>query len=200
MVRAARCCRITFAEFANTFVPFGLLLAVALVAPELTQNVTLHRVIYTIWLSTALLIPGLCLVVLPGRSGARQNYALLFTTFSYLAYMVHFYYAAFVVFGGINGVLENMRPWVAWTNLGLTAWWTMDMLVAWLAPPDWMWVRVERGAMYIFLFLVYSVTDLFLRPGPVRYLGVALVAAVLFCLLVRLGHRAAAVAPVSPSR
>jgi hypothetical protein len=190
--------RIRFAEFANAFVPSGLLLATALVVPELTDDVTHHRVVFTIWLSTALLIPGMGLYALPPDSGPLRRYALLFTTFSYLAYMAHFYFAAFVVFGGIDGVFKNMRLWIALMNLVLTAWWTLDTAVAWLAPPEKRWVRIERTAMYLFLFAVYVVTDLFLRPGIVRYLGIALAIAVPFCLLVRLGQRARVAPAVTP--
>src|SRR5438876_5147468 len=92
---------ISLLEFAATFIPFGVLLVLALLAPERTDAVTLYRVKYTIWLSTALLIPGLCLYALPHWSSRQANFGLLLITFSYLAYMVHFYLAGIVMFGGV---------------------------------------------------------------------------------------------------
>src|SRR5262249_37215365 len=201
-----------------SLVPFGLLLAAALLLPEVlvpggtpqfhwledavglnepqlrsvpagTSLLALNRAVLTIWLSTVLLIPAICLYVLPARSAAQANYARLFWTFSYLAYMVHFYYAAFVIFGGVEGTFEQMRHPIAAMNFLLTAWWTLDVLIAWLAPRDRNWVRLERAAAHVFIFLVYVITDLFLRPTFVRYLGIVLVVSVLLCLLVRLARR-----------
>jgi hypothetical protein len=216
--------RITLAQLTLTFVPFGLLLAAALLLPEVlvpggtppfhwledaiglnepqlrpvpagTSLLALNRAILTIWLSTALLIPAVCLYVLPARSAAQANYARLFWTFSYLAYLVHFYYAAFVIFGGVAGTFEHMRQPIAATNFLLTAWWTLDVLIAWLAPPERPWVRRERAAAHAFIFLVYVITDLFLRPTFVRYLGILLLVSVLLCLLVRLASGGASERP-----
>jgi hypothetical protein len=169
--------------------------------PTGTPLLPLYRAILTIWLSTVLLIPAISLFVLQDEteSGRRLGqWALLFWTFSYLSYLVHFYYTAFVIFGGIEGTFQNMRPWVAGTNFLLTGWWTLDVLIAWTTDPDRTWVRVERWAAHIFIFLVYVVTDLFLRPTFVRYLGMALVVCVVFSLLIRFARTS--VSPVTTSR
>jgi hypothetical protein len=215
--------RLTLAQLTLTFVPFGLLLAAALLAPEVlvpggvsplpwledlvglnepqlrpvpagTSLLALNRAILTIWLTTALLIPAACLYVLPPEP-ARRTYALLFWTFSYLAYLAHFYYAAFVIFGGVAGTFEHMRHPIAAMNFLLTAWWTMDVLLAWVASPDRPWVRLERTAALVFILLVFVITELFLRPTVVRYLGIALVVSVLLCLLVRLAWGGEAARP-----
>jgi hypothetical protein len=212
-------------ELTLSFVPFGLLLCAALLVPELltpggtpnlhwldraleidnpnarpvptgTAMLPLYRAILAIWLSTLLMIPALCLYALPARSAAQRRYALLFWTFSYLAYLVHFYYTAFVIFGGVEGTFAHMRPWIAGTNFFLTGWWTLDVLLGWLVGAHRAWVRVEQTAARTFIFLVYVVTDLFLRPTFVRYLGIALVVSVVLSLLVRLGRGAAAGADV----
>src|SRR5438132_11155266 len=120
-------------QFTNVFVPFGLLLATALLLPEVTDDVTLHRIIYTIWLSNAFLIVALCLAALPRYSMSQPSYMLLTGTFAYVAYMVHFYYAGIVEFGGIRGIFAHMRPFVATTNILLTFWWTIDTLISWFA-------------------------------------------------------------------
>jgi hypothetical protein len=219
----------TLSQWTLTFVPFCVLLTVALLIPELltpggtpnlgwlddivglddptahpvpsgTPLLPLYRAILTIWLSTLLLIPAISLFVLQDEteSGTRRGqWALLFWTFSYFAYLVHFYYAAFVIFGGVEGTFKNMRPWVAGTNFLLTGWWTLDMLIAWVANPHRKGVRIERSAAHVFIFLVYVITDLFLRPTFVRYLGIALVVCVLFSLLIRLGRQTTTAARVS---
>jgi len=215
----------TLAQWTFTFVPFALLLVVALLLPELlspggtpnlhwlddlvglddpasrpvppgTPLLALLRAVFAIWLSTLLMIPAACLYILRGESEARRRYSLLFWTFSYLAYLVHFYYTAFVIFGGVEGTFQNMRTWVAGTNFFLTAWWTLDVLIAWIARPDRTWVRWERGLAISFIVLVYIVTELFLRPTPIRYLGAALAALTLLCVLVRLSQRGLTESPV----
>src|SRR5262249_36516539 len=93
-----------------------------------------------------------------------------------------------VIFHGIDGTFQNMRWWVAGTNFVLTGWWTVDVLIAWTASPDQKWVRWERGLALAFIVLVFVVTDLFLRPTIVRYLGAALAVSVLACLLIRLSR------------
>jgi hypothetical protein len=100
--------------------------------------------------------------------------------------MVHFWYTAFVIFRGIGGTFHNMSHLIAATNFFLTGWWTVDVLLAWFASPEKRWVRVERAAAHAFIFLVFVITELFLRPTFVRYLGIALVACVAVSVLVRL--------------
>jgi hypothetical protein len=55
--------------------------------------------------------------------------------------------------------------------------------------PDRIWVRWERGLAHTFVVLVFVVTELFLRPTPIRYLGASLAALVILCSLVRLGRQ-----------
>jgi len=173
-------------ELAATFLPTGILLAAALVQPASTSDPTLHRIINTIWLTTILLIPALCLYALPDAPDARRRYALLLYTCAYAAYLAHFYYAVFVHFGGIEGTFEGMRKPIATTNFVLTAWWTLDLMIAWFAPLTNKLVRFERFAAMTFLYLVFVVTELFLRPTGIKYLGLIMAVLVPLCLLARL--------------
>jgi len=206
---------LSLATFTLLFVPFGLLLCAALLVPEIlvpggtpnlgfldelfgiddpalrpipagTTFLALNRTILTIWAATLWLIPALCLYVLSPRGGVPGPAARLCWTFAYLTFLVHFYYAAFIIFGGVAGTFEHMRTPIAATNFLLTAWWTFDVLVAWLASPMKKWVRLERTAAHIFIFTVFVVTELFLRPTAIRYLGMALLVSVAVSLLVRL--------------
>jgi hypothetical protein len=214
----------TLTQWTFTFVPFSLLLVAALLLPEVlnptgtpglhwldravglddpaaravppgTPLLALLRAIFCIWLASALLIPATCAYILRDESDCCWRYALLFWTFAYAAYMIHFYYTAIVIFGGVAGTFEHMRWWIAGTNFFLTAWWTLDVLIAWVADPKRRWVRWERAAAQGFIVVVFVVTDLFLRPTIVRYVGAALAATVVLCLLIRLGRRV----PATPS-
>jgi hypothetical protein len=174
------------AELAVTVLPTGIFLAAALVEPAWTSDPTMHRIINTIWLATILLIPALCLYALPRAGNARRRYAILFYTCAYVAYMAHFYYAVFVHFRGIQGTFEGMRKPIATTNFILTAWWTIDLLIAWFAPAAAKVVRFERFAAMTFLYLVFVVTELFLRPTAIKYLGFIMAVLVPLCLVSRL--------------
>lgn len=189
MLSGPRIRSVSLAEFALAFIPFGLLLALALVAPEASDKVLQNRIAYTIWLATVLLIPGLSLYCLPPYwNGERQaNLSLLFVTAAYLSYMVHFYLTTFEVFGGIAGIFRNMRLPIAIINVTVTIWWTIHLALAWFAPRGRRWLHFETAAFYTFLFLVFVITDFFLRPTFVRYLGGALAISVVLSLLLRLG-------------
>jgi hypothetical protein len=173
-------------ELAVTVLPTGVFLAAALVLPARTSDPTTQRIINTIWLATILLIPALCLGALPKAEDGRRRYALLLYTCAYAAFMAHFYYAVFVHFGGIQGTFEGMRKPIATTNFVLTGWWTVDLLIAWFAPLSSKWVRAERFAAMTFLYLVFVVTELFLRPTAIKYLGFIMAVVVPLCLLARL--------------
>jgi hypothetical protein len=189
--------KITFAQFANTFVPFGLLLAAALLLPERGLALVLDRTINTIWVATLLLIPALGLYLLAPPRGPAASYALLLWTFSYLAYLVHFYYGVFEEFGGVVQTFQRMRAPIAATNFVFTAWWTVDVLLAWFAAPQRRWVRVERGLFFVFIYLLFVVTLLFLRPTNIRYLGMVLAIVVPVCWLVGLRTRGLRAAPAA---
>jgi len=178
--------RIGFVQFAIVYVPFGLLVTLALVAPERTQNPDLNRTVLTIWATTVLLIPSLCLFMFRGVSGTANNYWLLFWTFSFLSYLVHFYYGTFVQFDGFGDTLAKQGTLIAGTNFLLTFWWGIDVVLAWLfrSPPGWIWK--QRVALNVFIFVVFIVADVFLKEGTIRSLGLVFAAVVGSCFLIRL--------------
>ena len=143
------------------------------------------------------MIPAACLYILRGNSDARRRLALIFWTFSYVAYLIHFYYTAIVIFGGVAGTFANMRWMIATTNFLLTGWWTLDVLIAWSKA-----IRIRSGSAvsaYLaqaFIILVFVVTELFLRPTIVKYLGAALAAAVIVSLIVRLSRGGSRESPI----
>ena len=174
------------AGLAVTALPTALFLAAALAEPAWTSDPTMHRIINTIWLVTVLLIPAFCLHALPQADDARRRYGLLFYTCAYVAYLAHVYFAVFIHFGGIQGTFDGMRTSIATSSFIITLWWTIDLVIAWSAPPAAKWVRVERFAAMTFLYVVFVVTELFLRPTAIKYLGFTMAVLVPLCLVARL--------------
>lgn len=166
---------ISLTQFTNAYVPFAVLIALALMLPETTQNLNRYRTIYTIWATILLLIPALSLYVFSDASAIVYNYWHLFWTFSYLAFLFHFYWAVFVFYGGVRNTFVEQGSLIAGTNFLLTVWWGADVGLSWLIPPGPMWLRLERAAAHLFVFSIFVVTTLVLRPTPTtRALGLAL--------------------------
>ena len=141
--------------WAATYVPFGLGLVVALLAAETTQDLRLFRTLYTIRLSMVLSIVALALFPFRHRSAGLLNVWRLTWTFGLIAYLIHFAYAWFGVFGGqvatadayptTYGFPEGAHPttqdlvvkhqgtFVFYSNLIVTGLWALDALLAWTA-------------------------------------------------------------------
>lgn len=141
--------------WAATYVPFGLGLVVALLAAEATQDLRLFRTLYTIRLAMVLSIVALALFPFRLRSARLLNIWRLTWTFGLLAYLIHFLYAWFGVFGGQVAtadqypsafgfpkeahpttwdlVVQHQGTFVLYSNLIVTGLWALDALLAWTA-------------------------------------------------------------------
>ncbi len=178
---------ITLTEFTNTFVPFALLVSMALLAAEATQALPKYRMIYAIWASLALTIPSLCLFILPGDTQHQRNYWTLFWTFGYLAYLVHFYYAVFVHYhGSLSEVFSHQGVKIAGPNFLLTGLWGLDVVLAWTADASHRWVRIERVISHIVVIGIFFVSSVVIFKGSVNILGYLMTGSVLVCLAIRL--------------
>ena len=166
------------------------------------QRVGLHttlyyRVIFTIWVSTALLIPAVCFFVLmrPGSTGA---YWRAFWTASYAAFLFHLAWTIGVmfqfnfreIFHSQSGVaadpertVDNPGP-----DLLLAAWWTLDVVLAWTVWSEHKGVKFQRGAVHLLTFVMFfGATVLAPKAGVVAHvLGLALGIAVLICGSIRI--------------
>jgi hypothetical protein len=181
---------ITLTTITTTFVPFGLGVSAALLAAEMTQSLTHARLIYSIWVSLALATPALCLYVLPARSEERRGYWLLFWTFSYVAYLVHFYYAFILTYhASIPELYVNQRVLIATSNLIVTALWGIDVLLGWVADPNARSVRIVTAAAHLLVFVTFFASSVLIFGGPGRLFGLAMTAAVAACLLYRIAVR-----------
>jgi len=160
------------------------------------HSVVYYRVILSIWASIVLLTPALCFHIF-SRSDAPNSYWRAFWTFSFLAYMVHFYWTVFGTFHGDLDAIFHSQEGVAadpdkvvdhpGPDFLLTAWWGLDVLLAWWAS-DLKWVRVQRGAIHLLAFVMFfGAAVLATKAGMiVRFLGVLMAFTVLDCFVLRL--------------
>ena len=180
---------ITLPQFTAAFVAFGLLAVLALLWPELTQALDLNRTKATIWATTLLLIPALVLYPFHTLSARIANLAHLFWTFAYLMFLLHAYWAVFVIFDGVADTFRQMGPLIASVNFLLLAWWGLDVLLLWTARSQMPRAARFQWATRVFTFLVFAITLIALRGGSVRALGIVFAALVVVALAVRLWAR-----------
>jgi hypothetical protein len=180
---------ITLPQFTAAFVAFGLLAVLALLWPELTQALDLNRTKATIWATTLLLIPALVLYPFHTLSARIANLAHLFWTFAYLMFLLHAYWAVFVIFDGVADTFRQMGPLIASVNFLLLVWWGLDVLLLWTARSQTPRAARFQWATRVFTFLVFAITLIALRGGSVRALGIVFAALVVVALAVRLWAR-----------
>src|SRR5262249_43177797 len=91
-----------------------------------------YRELFTLWVTIILvtLALGTYIFMQPGR---RNGYWLGFWTVSYLSFVYYFYWwlADQAGLAGAAMMLVNLVP-----QLFLVAWWTLDVLFAWIVPPN----------------------------------------------------------------
>ena len=180
---------ITLPQFTAAFVAFGLLAVLALLWPEFTQALDLNRTKATIWATTLLLIPALVLYPFHTLSARIANLAHLFWTFAYLMFLLHAYWAVFVIFDGVADTFRQMGPLIASVNFLLLIWWGLDVLLLWAARSQTPRAARFQWATRVFTFLVFAITLIALRGGSVRALGIVFAALVVVALAVRLWAR-----------
>jgi cytochrome P450 len=177
--------KISLAEFANTFFPFGIILIAALLAAEFKPNLNLHRAIYSFWASTVLLIPAIYLYILHGKSAKKNNYWLLLWTFSFLAYLVHLFYDVFVVSSSIKETFAVDGTVMTASKLILALWWGLDICLAWFSNSSASWIQNQRIGVHIYVGLSFLVGTLIGQQGFARILGIILAISILIALVVR---------------
>jgi hypothetical protein len=166
---------ITLGQFLAVFILFGLGVVFMILWPEATDALSLNRTKAAIWVTTILLAPAFALHPFGAASQATANYAALFWTAANLVFLVHAYWAVFIIFGGIAHTFKEQGKVLAGINFLLVAWWTIDAVLLWVLPAR-PWLALEQAAVRLLAFLVFAITLLFLRGGSVRMLGIAFAA------------------------
>lgn len=184
---------ITLGQFTTVFVPFALLLAWSLLQPELGGDLELGRTKLTIWATTILLLPALVLYLFRDLGQGVANLAHLFWTAALIAFLVHAYWAIFIIFDGVADTFRQQGPMIAGGNFLLLGLWVLDVLLLWLAPPH-RWRRILQDIVRILAFAVFALTLVVLRGGPVQLLGFVFVGVLVVAGVIRLGTQVRATA------
>jgi hypothetical protein len=188
--RDASAARDREAQLQGRLAPFPWLEPVA-------HTVVYYRIIFTIWVTTILVIPAFCFYVLK-RPSVRSDYWVLFWTVSYLAYLTHFYWSALVLFEGNfreimhsklgtnpnpEKVVDNPIP-----DLILTIWWGLDVILAWIYVKNPRPVMIQRGILQVFAFgAFFGATVLAAKAGIIAHLlGLLLLCAVSLSFTLRI--------------
>lgn len=180
---------ITLGQFTLVFVSWDLLAVGALMWPELTQSLDLNRTKATIWATSILLIPALTLYPFRSASTRIANLAHLYWTFAYLMFLLHAYWAIFVIFHGVRDTFAQMGIPIAGMNFLLLGWWGLDVALLWTVPSYSPRMDRFQRATRVFTFLVFALTLIVLRGGAARVLGYVFVGAVALALAVRFWAR-----------
>jgi hypothetical protein len=159
------------------------------------ETIVHYRVIFTIWATVVLLTPALCFFIFSG-SGAANTYWRLFWTFSFLAFLAHFYWTVVGTFHGDiyaifhskageappDKVVEQPGP-----DFALSVWWGLDVLLAWFASQERKWIWLQRIAVHLLAFVMFvGATIVAEKAGVVvRGLGIVMTIAVLGSLVLR---------------
>jgi len=162
----------------------------------IATSINLQRAIFTIWVTIILLTPALAFHVF-SRSDASNTYWRAFWTSAYLALLTHFYWAISGVCGGDFALIFDQARQVATKSeciveapkpdFLLAAWWGFDVLLAWLLTDNVKWVRVQRGAVHLFAFVMFFGAFVTAERAGVatHLLGIAMTLIVAACLAAR---------------
>ncbi len=183
---------ISWRELLIATVCFLGLMAFALLWAEQKEKVLFYKILYTARTTMILFTPAMCLYVLPQPSQKRQNYWLLFWTFSFLSYAIHIYYSFFIFFhGSLAEFFADQGVAVATINLIITFWWAFEIVAVWALSSNAKWLRIQRAAIQIVIAVTFFASTVILhgvdnKEPFVIVLGALQTAAILACAALRL--------------
>lgn len=182
---------LSWQELLSTGALFLALMGFALLLAEQTERVLFYKILYTARTTMILFTPAMCLYVLPQQSQKKQNYWLLFWTFSFLSYTIHIYYSFFVFFhGSLAAFFADQGVAVATINLIITLWWAFDIAAVWALSSTAKWLRTQRAAIQIIIAVTFFTSTVILhgvdnKEPFVIVLGALQAAAILACVAIR---------------
>ena len=128
------------------------------VPPDLkeAQRLELHQTFFTAWAALILVTPALCTFLFRRSSKSAAGYWLAFWTVSFIAFLVHFYWAVVVIFGSDwDRIFNTTRVSAALPDLIFIVWWGLDVLLAWLIQSETVWIRIQRALVHLFAFVLF---------------------------------------------
>lgn len=121
-----------------------------------TQRFDLHITFFTIWAALLLVMPALALLPWRGVSTRAGSWWLAFWTVGLVAFLVHFRWAVWVIFGGDwERILHTPRVSAPVLDTVFAVWWCVDVVLAWLWRSEAVWVRVQRGLVHVLAFVLF---------------------------------------------
>jgi hypothetical protein len=159
-------------------------------AQPIPWDLHFYRAFFTLAVALVLVTPAFCLFVLQRPDGPSDSWRNLWT-FSFVAYLVHLYWAVFGVMGGGFSQIFHRPDLVSSPILDtvLIAWWALDLVLSWTASRTPRWVRLQRGLLHLILFVGFVATSIPHNQGLVRVLGVLMTTLVLLSLAWRVVSR-----------
>jgi hypothetical protein len=120
------------------------------------QRFDLHVTFFTIWAALLLVIPALALLPWRGFSTRAGGWWLAFWTVGLVAFLVHFRWAVWVIFGGDwERILHTPRVSAPVLDTVFAVWWCADVALAWLWRSEALWVRVQRWLVHVLAFVLF---------------------------------------------
>jgi hypothetical protein len=152
---------------------------------EESNRLFLYQTFFTAWAALLLVTPALCTFWFRRSSERAARYWLAFWSASYVAFLIHLYWAIFVFFGGDWGrIFGTTRVSAPIPDLLLAAWWGADLLLGWLALSETILVRIQRGLVHLLAFVLFFAGSALEGEIPLsRSLGFLMGGAVLISFL-----------------
>jgi hypothetical protein len=152
------------------------------------DNVGFERTRWTALLAMVLAAPAILLYVL--RRGPPNLWWRAFWTVALIAYLMHFWWAVFVIYDGNVEAIIARQGFVAYTNFAVTILWTLDVVAAWITA---------RGRAPLALTILHFVTwagvtasflaaSIVFRSDAISVVGYVLAVGVFAAILARFGH------------
>ncbi|WP_282045461.1 hypothetical protein [Roseibium album] len=175
---------LTLAQITIVNLSAGLLIIWCMIAPELDGDLEMGRTKLTIWATTFLLIPALGLWLIRTAGQTVANLAYLFWTGAWVLFVLHAYWAIFIIFDGVADTFVQQGTLIAGGNFLLLGVWTLDVLMIWLLPARMQSFWFQLIARLL-AFLIFALTLVILRGGAIQILGFVFAGALVGAALVR---------------
>lgn len=121
-----------------------------------TQRLDLHRTFFTAWAAVLLVTPALCAYPFRRWSPKAAAWWRAYWTVACAAFLVHFYFAVFVIFGNDwSRITNSTRVSAAIPDAIFAVWWLLDVVLAWAIASENRPIRVERAIVTLAAFVLF---------------------------------------------
>ncbi|MCY1059384.1 peroxidase family protein [Nannocystis sp. SCPEA4] len=152
----------------------------------LVRDLNYYQAFYALAATLALVTPAFWMFILQRKDGPSRAWRNLWTC-GLVAFMVHLYWTNSAMGeGDCSDALVGAASVDAWRyGVTLASWWLFDVVFAWKMPNRPPWVRLQRGALHLALFIGLVAASLPRGQGLVLVLGVVLLISVLVSAALR---------------